>query len=185
MTYRKDSIWRPLISTRKLLLFIYTSASLIALAALTLPPHWPQATFATTLTNSIPDVKRLATASVFPLATAVAYFLSLTLAWVTALLTCFSFLKSELIFNLTNKRSSISRIVLFIGILLFLLLPYFMEINISDDHQRSSQFFNIAATNRFFLLLWTQGIFLGSYVVWVWVLVELTSLYYFIRMKKP
>lgn len=127
----------------------------------------------------IPDVKLLSSESKFPFAAAVSYFSALVGAFALALITSFARLDMRPLLHLVEGKSVTGRVVFFIGIVFFLLAPFVLEMSVGNL-QFSSGFFELVKRVRFFLLFWVQGVFLGFYVLWLWLFLECANFLRFV-----
>lgn len=176
-----EAIWTSLLDKKVIVFCLYASVIAIVILSFSLPSHFHQSSWSGVfeVLTKIPDVGLMSSNSGFPLATSIAYSFSLLASMLIAVATCFVGLNLRSLRRLVEQRSKIGRAIYFLGILLLLIAPYVFELNVGD-HQLSSRFFSLVGRNRFFLMLWGQGVFLGCYVFWLWILFELTNFIRFI-----
>lgn len=180
MKKEREAIWLAFFSREVVLIALGFVLIVVALVALFFPSDGfgGFSIAIAELCKKIPDVKLFSLRSDFPFAAALSYSFALIGACVMAIITSCSKLNMKPLVQLTQNRSIVGRVVIFIGISIFLISPFLFEMKV-DDLQFSFHFFKLTESSRFFLLFWVEGIFLGCYVFWLWVFLECANFYQF------
>lgn len=124
----------------------------------------------------IADVRAMASASEQPLVLSTTYAMALLfgplLALVATILTVDRQPFKKLALRLTKTR----RVLMLTIFPLLILAPFFFDLTIPTS-QVSYPFFSAVRTNRVALLIWTEGVLLASYFLFLWCLFELSNLW--------
>jgi hypothetical protein len=180
-----SALWRPLFSTKVPQTGLLLVLILIATLVVILPSEVPSHGFGKFLYSifALPsDVDFESLRSKNPFVAAIAYGVALIAAPLMVVVTSFTLLNMKPMHDLIKNRGLFSRVVLTIGLLVFLAAPYFLNLLVRSS-QFSTRFFDAVADSRMWLLIWCEGIFLLHYVFWLWVFFEFTEFYQFLRRR--
>ena len=180
-----SAIWFPLISRDSVVRVLYSTMAIIALMAFLLPSNptgfWHDLSI--NISSQILNVQSMSSKSKFPFATQLTYSFSLFASFFMAFVTCLASLKLKPFYDLVEKKSKFKRFLIFIFMFLTLLIPYFVDLELSED-RFSYNFFKSVGEERFFLFLWTQGAFLFFYLFWIMFIFEVTNFLKFVFRGK-
>ena len=174
-------IWRPIFSEFFPRVLLSIGALLILLLVAILPPT-PSGMIATHLYDlflSIRGIEGDVRGSKQPLPTALSFGLALVLPPGIVALTCLSKIRTTPLYSLVEKRGVLSRVIVVIGLLVFMVVQFYNPIDM-EHLGFSKMFFRAVAESRFVLGVWAVALFAVNFVFWLWIVFELTVLFNFL-----
>lgn len=176
------AILYPLLHFRVAATLSVLSASVITVLTLGAPAHAASCmTFCESLNglfalaHQVPQVANLSVASHFPFAAGVSYFTALVLGALTAL--CILFTRFRMLnFAAVRASSMRGRIFRFLGYALWA-TQFIVAAPQMNRQQLSYSFFTAVGSDRAFLLVWTEGMYVLSVAVLVAMTVDVSQLF--------
>lgn len=173
---KSDSIWFAWLSVSAVKVFGCVELGVLGVVALFFPGPMDcgQQSLLCSAISHMADVAYVASISSFPMAAAMAYAGALIGSLIFGVAVCFAKVDMEKLRDAARSKSPTSRAIYFFAALIFLMVPYLLELRVSAG-QFSFWFFEAVSKERLFLLLWVVGVFILFCAFWMWVLFEATN----------